>query len=47
MMDCKERVWEDVENAAFLVFCARCSTVYKEKDMNAVRGLRSEHTSAD
>ena len=47
MMDCKGSVWEDVENAAFLVFCARCSTVYKEKDMDAVRGLRSEPTSVD
>ena len=37
MMDCKERVWEDVENDAFLVFCPRCSTVYKEKDMDVVR----------
>lgn len=39
MMDCKERIWEDVENAAFLGFCARCSTVYKEKNMDVVRGL--------
>lgn len=33
MIDCKERVWEDVENPAFVVFCGCCSTVYKEKNM--------------
>lgn len=41
MIDCKERVWEDVEDAAFLVFCSRCSTVYKEKDLRVVRGERT------
>lgn len=29
MMDYKERVWDDVENPAFLLFCACCSTIYK------------------
>lgn len=33
MMDCRERVWDDLENPAFVLFCARCSTIYKENDM--------------
>lgn len=37
MIDCKERVWQDVENAAFVMFCACCSTVYKEKNTEIIQ----------
>lgn len=41
MMDCKERVWDDVESPAFLLFCSRCSTIYRKNDMPVIRELYS------
>lgn len=38
MIDCKKKVWENVKNAAFLVFCMCYSTVYKEKDLSIICG---------
>lgn len=29
MLDCKERIWGDVHNLAFSVFCPACGTVFK------------------
>lgn len=31
MLDFKERIWGDVHNLAFSVFCPACGTVFKPK----------------
>lgn len=33
MLDCKEKIWDDVNNPAFLAFCPSCATVFKQKDV--------------
>ncbi len=36
MLDCKEKIWEDAADPAFLMFCALCTTAYKDREvMNA------------